>query len=93
MFAKYIGSVAFGLGFYNVEVPDVKDKMMVDVSNCGKVCIDTGMISKEELIKELAISFNPNGQWQVRQLDEWNYLVRFSPNKKVKDLADLYSIN
>lgn len=63
---------------------------MVDVSNCGKVCIDTGEITKEELIKELAVRFNANWPWQVRQLDEWNYLVRFLPNKKVKDLADLY---
>lgn len=93
MCARYIGSATFGLGFYNIEVPDVKDKTMVDVSSCGKVCIDTGEISKEELIKKLAVSFNPNWPWQVRQLDEWNYLVRFPPNKKVKDMADLYSIN
>ncbi|CAO2190399.1 unnamed protein product [Urochloa humidicola] len=91
--ARYIGSAAGGLGFYNIEVPEVQDKLMIDVSNCGKVYIDTGEITKEELIQELAISFNPKWPWQVRQLDEWCYLVRFPPNKKVQDLVDLYSIN
>jgi len=71
----------------------VKDEVMLDVSNCGKVYIDTGEITKEELVKELATSFNPTWPWQVRQLDEWSFLVRFPPNKRVQDLADLYSIN
>ncbi|KAG2617312.1 hypothetical protein PVAP13_3NG179944 [Panicum virgatum] len=66
---------------------------MVDVNNCGKVYIDTGEITKEELVEELALSFNPKWPSQIRQLDEWCYLVRFPPNKKVKDMADLYSIN
>jgi len=48
------------LGFYDIEVLDVVDKMLMDVSNCAKVCIDTGEITKEELIKELALSFNPS---------------------------------
>ncbi|CAN6229680.1 unnamed protein product [Urochloa humidicola] len=91
--ARYIGSAAGGLGFYNIEVPEVEDQLMIDVSNCGKVYIDTGEISKEELIQELAVSFNPKWPWQVRQLDEWCFLVRFPPNKKVQDLVDLYSIN
>ncbi|CAN6312370.1 unnamed protein product [Urochloa humidicola] len=91
--ARYIGSAAGGLGFYNIDVPEVEDQLMIDVSNCGKVYIDTGEITKEELIQELAISFNPKWPWQVRQLDEWCFLVRFPPNKKVQDLVDLYSIN
>lgn len=68
------------------------DKMLADVSNCGKVYIDTGEITKDQVVKELAVSFNPTWPWQIRQLDKWCYLVRFPP-KKVKDLADLYSIN
>jgi len=85
--ARFVGSAANGLGFYQVEVPEVKDQLMADVSNCGKVYIDTDEITKEELIKELAISFNPTWPWQVRQVDEWCYLVRFPPDKKVKDLG------
>ena len=57
--ARYIGSAAFGLVFYNIEVPDIEDKMMVNVSNYGKVSIDMRQVTKEELIKELFISFNP----------------------------------
>jgi hypothetical protein len=92
--AEYIGSAAAGLGFYDVVIPETENQLMVGVNNCGKVYIDTGEITKEELVKELAMSFNPRWPWQVRQFDEWcYYLVRFPPNKKVKDMADLYSIN
>jgi hypothetical protein len=91
--ARYIGSAACGLGFYHVEVPKVQDQLMIYVSNCGEVYIDTGEITKDGLVKELAVSFNPDWPYQVTQLDDWCYLVRFPPNKKVKDLAGLYSIN
>ena len=48
----------------------------------------------EELKWELASTFNAaNWPWQIRQLDEWCYLVRFPPNKKVEDLADFVSFN
>jgi len=36
-----MGSVVFVLGFYDIEVLYVVDKMLMDVSNCAKVCIDT----------------------------------------------------
>lgn len=87
--ARFLGSAASGLGFYYVEIPDVADQIMVDVSNYGKVYIDTGEILKEELIKEPATSFNANWPWQVRQLEDWSYLVRFHPKKKVKDCHTL----
>jgi hypothetical protein len=42
---------------------------------------------------ELATCFNPNWPWQIRQLDEWCFLVRFPPNKKVEDMVDFSSFN
>jgi hypothetical protein len=87
--ARYIGNAACGLGFYNIEVLENQEQYMVNVENCENIYIDTGKITKEELIKELVVSFNPAWPWQLRELDEWNYLVRFPPTKKVKDLADL----
>jgi hypothetical protein len=41
----------------------------------------------------LATCFNPKWPWQIRQLEEWCYLVRFPPNKKVENLADFTSFN
>jgi hypothetical protein len=58
--AKYVGSAASGLGFYNIEVSHDEDKPRLDFTNCGKLYIETGDISKEELQLELATCFNPN---------------------------------
>jgi hypothetical protein len=91
--AKYIGSAAAGLGFYQIEIPAGNGKSTIDFTNCGKVYVETGDITKEELQLELATCFNPNWPWQIRQLEEWCYLVRFPPNKKVEDMADFNSFN
>jgi hypothetical protein len=91
--AAYVGSAASGLGFYLIEVPEGGDKETVYFSNCGVVYIETVDISKEELQLELATCFNPNWPWQKRQLEEWSFLVRFPPNKKVEDMADFNSFN
>jgi hypothetical protein len=60
MCAKYIGSAAGGLGFYNVEIPENVGKHIMDFTNCGKVYIESGDISLEELQLVLATCFNPN---------------------------------
>jgi hypothetical protein len=48
--AKYIGSAAAGLEFYDVVIPETENQLMVGVNNCGKVYIDTGEITKEEFV-------------------------------------------
>jgi hypothetical protein len=84
--AKYIGSAASVLGFYHIEVPEEEHKLAMDLNNYGKVYIETREISKEELQLELATCFNPHWPWQIRQIEEWCFLVRFPPNKKVEDI-------
>jgi hypothetical protein len=64
--AKYIGSAASDLGFYYIEVPEKDHKMTMYFNNCGKVYIEIGEISKEELQLELATCFNPHWPWQIR---------------------------
>jgi hypothetical protein len=49
--------------------------------------------TKEELQLELATCFNPYWPWQIRQLEEWCFLVRFPPNKKVEDMTDFNSFH
>jgi hypothetical protein len=69
------------------------DKATMDFTNCGKVYIETCDISQEELQLELSTCFNSNWPWQIRQLEDWCYLVRFPPNKKVEDMTDFNSFN
>ncbi|GJN00206.1 hypothetical protein PR202_ga17620 [Eleusine coracana subsp. coracana] len=90
--AKYVGNAASGLGFYNIEIQEEREQRLMDFNNCGKVYVESGEITKEELTRELAL-FNPRWPWQIRQIDDWSYLVRFPPNKKVEDMADYNSIN
>jgi hypothetical protein len=47
--AKYIGSATNGLGFYLIEVLEKEDRPTIDFTNCGKVYIESGEISKDEL--------------------------------------------
>jgi hypothetical protein len=91
--AKYVGSAANGLGFYNIEVSIVAEEPFIDFINCGKVYIETRDITLEELQLELATCFNPNWPWQIRQIEEWCFPVRFPPNKKVEDMIDFNSFN
>jgi hypothetical protein len=65
----------------------------LDFTNCGKLYVETGDITLEELQLELATCFNPNWTWKIRQVEEWCYLVRFPPNKRVVDMTDFNSFN
>jgi hypothetical protein len=47
--AKYIGSAANGLGFYNIEVPKQEEDISLDFTNCGKLYVEIGDITLEEL--------------------------------------------
>jgi hypothetical protein len=55
--------------------------------------VETGDITMEELQLELATCFNPHWPWQIRQMEDLCFLVRFPPNKKVEDMADFNSFN
>jgi hypothetical protein len=91
--AQYMGSAANGLGFYYIQILEEVATPSIDFTNCGKIYIETGEITMEELQLELATCFNPNCPWQIRQLEEWCYLVRFPPDKRVEDMADFNSFN
>ncbi|TVT98735.1 hypothetical protein EJB05_55965, partial [Eragrostis curvula] len=91
--AEYLGNASPDLGFYHIEMEEseeeIKKQHWLNFTNCGVVCVAAGKLTKEELVKELAATFDDKWPWQVRQIDEFNFLVRFPPQKKVADLADL----
>lgn len=84
--AKFFGSVAAGLGFYHIDIPDQVTKPSA-TKNVGVVYIESGEISKDELYKGLATIYRTNWPWQIRVLDAWKYLVKFPPHIDVEEVA------
>jgi hypothetical protein len=81
--AKYIGSSATGLGFYHIETPEAVVNPISSTKNCGVVAVEEGEISKEELAKEFSNIYKTNWPWQIRELGDWSYLVKFPPHISV----------
>jgi hypothetical protein len=81
--AKYIGSSATGLGFYHIETPETVVNPISSTKNCGVVAVEEGEISKEELAKEFSNIYKTNWPWQIRELGDWSYLVKFPPHISV----------
>lgn len=80
--AAYVGSASLGLGFYHLEIPDVKSTQWLNLTNCGVVRIKTGSITLAELECEQSEIYSKEWPWQIRELEAGNFLVRFPPNKK-----------
>uniref|UniRef100_A0ACD5XFK3 Uncharacterized protein n=1 Tax=Avena sativa TaxID=4498 RepID=A0ACD5XFK3_AVESA len=91
--AQYIGSANSGLGFFHVNVVDKAACQWLNLNNCGVIMVTHGSISLQELETKMCEAWDANWPWQVRQLEEKKYLVRFPPHKKVMDLVDIPSIN
>jgi hypothetical protein len=81
--ARYVGSVATGLGFYHIEAPESSVNPISSTENYGVVAVEEGEISKEELAKEFANIYKTNWPWQIRELGDWSYLVKFPPHISV----------
>jgi hypothetical protein len=84
--ARYIGSSANGLGFYHIEAPEVSVNPISSTRNCGVVTIDDGEISREDLAREFSNIYKTNWPWQIRELGDWSYLVKFPPHIPVEQV-------
>jgi hypothetical protein len=47
--------------------------------NCGVATVEEGAITKEELAVEFGNIYKTNWPWQIRELGDWSYLVKFPP--------------
>jgi hypothetical protein len=74
---NYIGSVATGLGFFHIKIPDVVVNPVATTKNCVLVLIEEGNITKSELAKEFVGIYRTNWPWQIRELTQWSYMVKF----------------
>ncbi|KAG2624452.1 hypothetical protein PVAP13_3KG130500 [Panicum virgatum] len=91
--ASYMGSAGLGLGFYHLDVPDSETIKWLNLQNCGVVKIKEGDISLAELENELSEIFCKEWPWQIRELDVKQFLVRFSPHRKMTDIKNYPSFD
>jgi hypothetical protein len=86
----YFGSANAGLGFYHIDVPDKDETQWLNFRNCGVVNVKKGSTNLSSLEKILSAVFckNKSWPWQMRELDEKNFLVRFPPWKNVTELIE-----
>lgn len=87
--AQYFGSANKGLGFYYIDVEDSEDrfKHWVRLDNFGVITIEKGEIDEEGILKNLRELFDKDWAWQLKKSDEYRYIVRFPPDRKVENLV------
>jgi hypothetical protein len=84
--AAYLGSAASGLGFFHIDLPE-KPVRELSIKNIGVVYVESGAINKEELASGLTAIYKTTWPWQIRELDEWSFLVKFPPHIRVEEVA------
>uniref|UniRef100_A0A453SUP7 CCHC-type domain-containing protein n=1 Tax=Aegilops tauschii subsp. strangulata TaxID=200361 RepID=A0A453SUP7_AEGTS len=85
--AKFVGSGAPGLGYHQIDVPDVNDQHIGARRNVGLVYVESGQVDKQELGHNFSLIYKTNWPWQIRKLDEWTFLVKFPPHIPVESVA------
>ncbi|KAK1628866.1 hypothetical protein QYE76_003181 [Lolium multiflorum] len=91
--AQYWGSANPGLGFFHVEVEGPEAVQWLNMDNVGVAVVKEGEISAEELEKCFNDMWKVNWFWQIRQIANKRFLVRFPPSKRIKELVEYPSIN
>jgi hypothetical protein len=91
--AQFVGSANSGLGFFHVNVDAQDSVQWLNLKNVGIILVTHSQIIVKDLERNMSETWDVNWPWQVRQLEEKRFLVRFPPHKKVTDLIDIPSIN
>lgn len=67
------------------------------MDNLGVLTIEDGEIDEEGILENLRELVDKDWYWQLRKTDEYSYIVRFPPHKKVENLvigkASLFQLN
>jgi hypothetical protein len=86
-YAQYLGSAAQGLGFFYVDVAEEVNRVgyMRFLENCAILTVEEGDISEVEIVKNLQKLFDPVWHWQLKEIEEFKFLVRFPPQKQIAD--------
>uniref|UniRef100_A0A0A9HD36 Uncharacterized protein n=1 Tax=Arundo donax TaxID=35708 RepID=A0A0A9HD36_ARUDO len=87
--AHYCGSANKGLAFFHVDVsarPGTVSHWM-EFENCAIRTIGEGEMGPDEIVENLRLMFDMEWPWQLKQMDEYRYLTRFPPHKKISDIV------
>jgi hypothetical protein len=78
-----LGECCTGLEIFQVDVSDEGNRSgyMKFLNNCAVLTVEEGFIEEEEIVESLQKLFDQNWQWQVKELEDFKYLVRFPPQK------------
>lgn len=71
----------------DTESGEGKQKLCPNLENHGVLTIEEGDIDKEGVIGCLKRMFDKEWNWELREMDEYRYTMRFPPNKKVEDIV------
>jgi hypothetical protein len=97
--AQYFGSASKELGFCYIDVEDRDDRFShwIGMDNFGVITIEEGDIDEEGILENLRELFDKNWKWQLKKSDEYKYIVRFPPDRKVENLvigkASVFDLN
>ena len=65
---------------------DVESTHWLNLTNCGVVKVKSGSVTMAELESELSEIYCREWPWQIRELEQGKFLVRFPPHKRVTDI-------
>lgn len=57
------------------------------MDNFAVLTIEEGDMDEEGILENLRELFDKNWAWQLKKTDEYRYLVRFPPDRKVEKLV------
>jgi hypothetical protein len=82
---QYLSSATQGLGFFHVVVQEEENKSgyLMFLDNCDVLTVEEGEIDSDEIIENLQFLFDSKWHWQLREIEEYKYLVRFPPQKQI----------
>lgn len=87
--AQFYGSACKGLGFYHIDVEPRGGRFRhwKGLENFGVLTIEQGDIEEAKIYDHLKNLFDDKWEWKLRQEDEYTYIIRFPPQKRVEDLV------
>jgi hypothetical protein len=93
--AQFYGSANKGLGFYhiNVESSEERFRHWKGFDNYGVFTIEEGEMDEEGVLKTLRDKCDKEWQWSLMRMEDYKYLVKFPPHKKVVDSVAMGGIS
>jgi hypothetical protein len=83
--AQYLDSASQGLGFFHVDVSEEVNRSgyLRFMDNCTILTVEEGFIEESEIVEGLQKLFDQNWHWQLKEIEDFRYLVRFPPHKQI----------